>query len=256
MVHMNVAIIDDEELVINNLIFLLKQFPNVTVVLKSTQVLDALQRIQELGNVDVVFMDISMPALDGIEAASRVFGIDSSIKIIFLTAYEQYAIESFQANTVDYIIKPVTAKRLQYSLNKLDSLLQAERKGIGIKEEEEAGPQITQRATNKVIGFKQNRFYILDTQDIYFITMDEKTVVCYTRNDMYILKHSLSHWETKLADQGFIRCHRAYIVNTNYVEGFAPMFNSTFTITLKGRDEKIVVSRSYIDNFRGRFLGG
>ena len=256
MVHMNVAIIDDEQLVINNLIYLLRQFPDVSVVLQSTQVLDALGQIQESENIDVVFMDISMPALNGIEAASRVFGINSSIKIIFLTAYEQYAIESFQANTVDYIIKPVTAKRLQHSLNKLDSLLQAERKGTDRIEVPKDAPQTAQHEGNKVIGFKENRFYVLDTQDIFFITMNGKTVVCYTRNDSYILKHSLAHWEKRLSDKGFIRCHRAYIVNTNHVEAFAPMFNSTYTITLDGRDEEIVVSRSYVDNFRGKFLGG
>ena len=254
MVHINAAVIDDEQLVINNLAYLLKQFPNVSVVMQSTQVLDALQQIQDAGNVDVVFMDISMPALSGIEAAARIFGIDPSIKIIFLTAYEQYAIESFQANTVDYIIKPATAKRLQHALSKLDGLLRSEGRGAGGKEEPEPPP--AQREVSKVIGFKENRFYVLDAQDIYFITTHGKTVVCCTGSDTYLLKHSLAHWENKLANKGFIRCHRAYIVNINHVKAFAPMFNSTFTVSLDGRSEKIMVSRSYIDAFKKAFLGG
>lgn len=255
MVQITAAIIDDEQLVINNLVYLLRQFPYVNVVMQETQVLDALQKIQTLGSVDVVFMDISMPALSGIEAAARIFGIDPSIKIILLTAYEQYAIESFQANTVDYIIKPATAKRLQHSLNKLDGLLKSEGKGAGSPKEVSLS-RPAQRAANKVVGFKENRFYVLDAQDIYFITTNGKMVVCYTRSDGYILKHNLSHWEKKLADKGFIRCHRAYIVNINHVRNFAPMFNSTFTITLDGRSEKVMVSRSYIDAFKEAFMGG
>ena len=117
------VLIDDEELVLDNLSYLLEEFPRIETVFKTTNPAEALDYIEAGNKVEVVFLDICMPEKNGIELAEDIFAYNPGIKIVFLTAYDSYVMDSFRVNTFDYILKPVTYKRLSRMVEKLERLL-------------------------------------------------------------------------------------------------------------------------------------
>lgn len=116
-----VITLDDEQLALDNLNYILKKFEEIEVVLSTTspaEVLDSLERLKP----DLIFADISMPEINGMEIAERIMEQQLSAKIIFITAYEQYALDAFRVNAIDYILKPVTTSKIQHALNRLHLL--------------------------------------------------------------------------------------------------------------------------------------
>lgn len=245
MNKLNVVIIDDERLILDNIKFILSQFSEIKSVTEFTNPLEALDYIEENTYVDLIFIDISMPILNGLEVAERIFYINTNIKIIFVTAYEKYVINSFGANTIDYILKPVTFSRMQKTLGKIEKLMTEENK----KRDEEEKYEISS-AIIKLVGMKNNQLYVIEPKDACYIMASERELLLYTKEDEYKLKYSMNYWESKLKNTGWLRCHRSYLVNVNCIKSIAPMFNSTYNIKLNGRREEIPVSRSYINEFK------
>ena len=226
------VLIDDEELVLDNLSYLLEEFPRIETVFKTTNPAEALDYIEAGNKVEVVFLDICMPEKNGIELAEDIFAYNPGIKIVFLTAYDSYVMDSFRVNTFDYILKPVTYKRLSRMVEKLERLLvQEEPIGAVANQEEQGEP--------KIVGFKDNQFYIFDAKDACYIMVDGRDLLLIT-----------DYWEERLKHHDWFRCHRGYLVNLKCVKAFTPMFNSTYSIKLKNRAEEIPVSRSYVNEFK------
>lgn len=113
-----VAIIDDEQLAVDNLVFFLKQFPDLEVVGAVTEVEDLFKCLKE-NEVQLIFMDIEMPELNGLELAARVIEEYKEVEIIFATAYNQYAVQAFDLNAIDYILKPLSLSRIEKTVNKI-----------------------------------------------------------------------------------------------------------------------------------------
>ena len=237
------VLIDDEELVLDNLSYLLEEFPRIETVFKTTNPAEALDYIEAGNKVEVVFLDICMPEKNGIELAEDIFAYNPGIKIVFLTAYDSYVMDSFRVNTFDYILKPVTYKRLSRMVEKLERLLvQEEPIGAVANQEEQGEP--------KIVGFKDNQFYIFDAKDACYIMVDGRDLLLITENETYRIKHNMNYWEERLKHHDWFRCHRGYLVNLKCVKAFTPMFNSTYSIKLKNRAEEIPVSRYYVNEFK------
>ena len=122
MRELNVVIIDDEPLILENLKYVLKQFENIHIRYESTDAVSALEYVKEAQGIQIIFVDITMPVLNGLDFAERVFELNPNIRIVFVTAYEQYAINSFSVNVLDYILKPVTVSRVRKLLDKFERL--------------------------------------------------------------------------------------------------------------------------------------
>ncbi len=248
MQHISTVIIDDEQLVINNLKYLLNQFPEVQIICETTDPYEALEVIKMTPEIDLVILDISMPILDGMETAKQIYRLNPWIKTIFLTAYEEYVMDAFQVNTIDYILKPITMRRLQRTMHKLNEILTREKQMVQKKQElikEKAEEKIT-----KFVGLKNNQFFVIDIKDGYYLMVQEREIILFTKEDTYLLKHNMNYWEEQLKLQGWFRCHRAYLVNINHIKTFTPMFNSTYSIRIENHKEEIPVSRSYILPFK------
>lgn len=244
MKDLDVMIVDDEQLVLESLKYVLSQFKSVHIVYESTDSLSALEYVKEKPDIDVIFVDISMPILNGLDFAEQVFEIAPNIQIVFVTAYEQYAIKSFGVNTVDYILKPVTVSRVKKVLDKLDKLY------AGVQKKVPPPTQGSDAPLSKIAASKNNQFYIIDPQDAYFIMVQGNDIMLYTRDEEFRLKYTINYWARKLADQGWIRCHRSILINMNHIKSISPMFNSTYTVRMENRKEEIPVSRSYINDFK------
>lgn len=245
MKRLNVMIVDDEQLILDNMKFILKQFQEIHISYEFTDAFAALAQIQQTPDIDLIFVDISMPILNGLDFAERVFGIDPGIKIVFVTAYEKYAVDSFGVNTVDYILKPPTAARIQRVLDKIEKMSKGER-----KEKEPSGSLELDASVAKLVGMKNNQYFVIDPDEAYYIMALDRELLMYTKKEEYRLKHNISFWEGRLKGMGWIRCHRSFLINIDHIKKISPMFNSTYSISLEGREEEIPVSRSYIGEFK------
>ena len=245
MRELDVVIVDDEKLILDNLKYVLSQFSCFHIVFESMDSLAALEYVKENKNIDIIFVDITMPLLNGLDFAQQIFELNPTIGIVFVTAYEKYAINSFDVNTLDYILKPVTVSRVRKLLEKLERLWFGGPKIESPVSDKEA-------ATNRIAASKNNQYFIIDPAEACFIMQVGKELCLYTKNDEYRLKYTVSYWENKLIKEGWIRCHRSIIININMIKSISPMFNSTYTVHMIGRKEEILVSSSYISEFKRR----
>ena len=103
-------------------------------------------------------------------------------------------------------------------------------------------------------AFRDNQYHRIDWKDGYYITVEGRDIVLYTRDARYLLKHSLNDWDALLTDKGWFRCHRAFLINPEHIRSVSTMVNSTLSVQMDGRPEEIPVSRSYSNEFR-RMVG-
>ena len=233
-----VITLDDEQLALDNLNFILRKFPELDIILSTTAANTALDSLQSL-KPDLIFADISMPEINGMEIAEKILELKLSTKIIFITAYEQYALDAFRVNAVDYILKPVTTSTIRHSLDKITSLSQGR-----------ADHTPKAHGEFRIIGTQNNRFYIIRPEEGQFIKMELRDLILVTQSGEYVLRHSISYWEENLVPYGWFRCHKGYLVNMNQIEAIYPMFNSTYNVKIKNQKDAIPVSRTYIKEFR------
>lgn len=245
---MRVMILDDEQLILNHLKEILSQFEDIDIVYESTSPREALKHFDEI-NPEVVFADIAMPEMNGVELAERIFEMQPATKLVFVTAYEQYAIEAFRVNAVDYVLKPITTSKISNTLNKLRKIGLGEKKELEKKESEKKESE-KKEGIFRIIGTQNNRFYIIRPEEGTFIKTVAREQILVTAKGEYTLKNSLSYWEEKLKPYGWFRCHKGFLINLNEIEEVYPMFNYTYNIRMKGVDEEVLVSRTYVKEFK------
>ncbi|SHE79773.1 LytR/AlgR family response regulator transcription factor [Clostridium fallax] len=236
---LKVVIIDDEKIAIDELEYVLTQHEEVEVIGKYTSAKTAIDDMNEL-NPDVVFLDISMPDFNGFIAAEQIKEISEDINVVFVTAYDKYATKAFEIEAKDYILKPFSKNRIEMTLDRL--LEKENNKSIGrIKK------------VNKIPVKKNNSLILIDLYKIlYFVLKDGNTYII-TKDEEYIIEETFYQIIKRVEDFNFIRCHRNYIVNLDYVTKILPYVNSTYLIKVKGNDEDIPVSRSYSKNVKKAF---
>lgn len=233
----NVITLDDENLALDNLDFILKKYPEIKIVLSTTHAQEVLEYLDKM-QPDLIFADISMPEINGMEIAEKILEKGLKTKVIFITAHEQYALDAFRVNAIDYILKPITNSKIQHALQKLNMLTE---------------PILEKPSLNnefRIIGIHNNRFNIIRPEDGQYIKMVLRELILVTADGEYTLKHSISYWEENLKNHNWFRCHKGYLVNINHIEAIHPMFNSTYILKIKGQKEEIPVSRTYIKSFR------
>ena len=211
---MRVMIFDDEQLILNHLKEILSQFEDIDIVYESTSHSEALKHFEEV-NPEIVFADISMPEMNGVELAERIFEMRPASKLVFVTAYEQYAVEAFRVNAVDYVLKPITTSKISNTLDKLRRI------GFGEKKEEEKKEGIF-----RIIGTQNSRFYIIRPEEGTFIKTVAREQILVTAKGEYTLKNSLSYWEEKLKPYGWFRCHKGFLINLNEIEDEGDIYES------------------------------
>jgi DNA-binding LytR/AlgR family response regulator len=220
MNSINCIVVDDEELARALLITYIEKLDFLNLVGEAENPLEALQLMKE-HDVDVLFLDIQMPEIKGTDFAKMV---DSNTKIIFTTAYSQYALEGYELNAVDYLLKPITFERFVTAVNKVK----------------------TNKTVEKSDSFTIKSGYDLHKvkfEDIQYIVSDSEYVTFHMANKKIISNQRLKALEQELPSAMFMRVHRSYIINKSSVTG------------LKGRDlllsEVIIpVSDSYYDRVK------
>lgn len=231
------VIIDDERLARNELKKLLLEFPEVEVVGEAANADEGIEKIESL-NPDLIFLDIQMPGQSGFDMLTQ---IDRAPHVIFVTAYDEYALKAFQVNALDYLMKPVEPRRLADALLKLRQ-----------KDDEEFNSNV-----NRSILHENDQVFVKDGERCWFVKLSEVRLfesvgnyakVFFGTNKPLILK-SLNALEERLDEKVFFRANRKHIINLRMIDKIEPYFNGGLLIDLFG-GEKIEVSRRQAAKFK------
>lgn len=245
---LNVIIIDDEKIALRELKYILTQYEEIRILGAFTDPLEALKEIPGL-KPDVIFLDIEMPEVNGFAVAEQIMRFSREPDIVFVTAYDEYAIKAFEVNAVDYILKPISSKRIGQTIQKLIKNNMRDHSQSNDKEPWQQKltdiNEIYDHQFAKIFIYQGEEIILLNPSDILYIMIEGGVVTVVTDRKAYKTRETLSYWEERLARQGFFRCHRCYMVNIEKIKKIIPMFNSTYLLQLTNSSVEIPVNRKY-----------
>jgi len=253
MKQMKAIIADDEEQLLMDLKGKLTTlWPELIVSGEAGNGRQALQLIEE-HHPDVAFLDIRMPGLSGIEVAKRVIGI---CRIVFITAYDEYAIEAFESEAIDYILKPVNGKRLEKTVNRLkNEIAVAPKPSLRLNETMERILEALDKSGDSpylqwIKAQHGNGIRLIQVNDVCYFKASDKYTVVMTQDGESLIKRSIKNLETELDPGQFWRIHRGTIVNARQIAKVSRSFTGRFVIQLKDLPETLTVSRTYAHLFK------
>ncbi|WP_334292805.1 LytTR family DNA-binding domain-containing protein [Peptoclostridium litorale] len=233
MRDLNCIIVDDEYPAREELKYFIREFSDIEILEEFDSPLEALKYIEKQ-NVDVIFLDISMPGLDGISLGRIISRFEEKPKIVFITAYREHAIDAFEIDAFDYILKPYSKERIIGLLKKL----------------QKSSAKASGESIEKITLWKDEKIIVLDIGDIYYCEASERNTIVHSKDESYIENTSISDFYKRLPKDRFFRTHRSYIVNLDKIKEIIPWFNNTYNIRLKDDVGEVPVSRSNIKDFR------
>ena len=207
-------VVDDEAPARSELRYLLDEAGGVEVVGEASNALEAMQLIKAIP-YDVVFLDIQMPGLSGVQLAEAMTAHPRAPAIIFVTAHSEHAVKAFEVNATDYLVKPVEADRLKQAVERLTPVAEQAQARVERIPVEKAGKKL-----------------LVSVDDILYIMAKDDYSYLHTTADRYLSTLSLANLESKLESAGFFRIHRRYLVNLARVKEVVPMYGGTLLLTL------------------------
>jgi len=231
---MKVLLVDDESLALSRLTRLLKD-AGITDITALENPIEAMKEVAK-NSYDLIFLDISMPQLSGLELANHIIELSPKTFIVFQTAYSEYALEAFKSGGFDYLMKPVRLENIQKTLEKVRAL--------------SPKPNNTLATDKKIIGKSGNKLYIIDTQDIYYIKADlDEVIIKIKEADVYVRK-KIGELDILLDTPNFYRIHRSYIVNIDKIKSMRSIEQSKLEIAFKDISSTVTSSKDGAKNFR------
>lgn len=232
---MRALLVDDERLARAELTRLLDKFPEIEIVSEASNGEEAIKLIEE-HKPDLVFLDVQMPGMTGFELLEHLHIVPN---IIFVTAYDEYALKAFEVNALDYVLKPIELSRLEKAIEKVNS-----------KNQEQ------DIHTNKELSH-ESQIFIKDGEKCWFVKLDKvrmfesegNYVRLYFDDSKPMILKSLNNLEKRLNDKEFFRISRKYIINLSWVEKVEAWFNGGLRVTLK-TGEKLEISRRQTSRFK------
>lgn len=248
-------------------------------------------RLFESERPAVVFLDVEMPVMSGIDCARRIADIDPRTVIIFATAHESYMPEAFEVYAFDYLVKPFRIQRLEQTLGRIKSIgrfrheayesreqdsrdigqggrdsghrdRESEKASRGIEQDgcggeqsspgKSSGPDNAAQKTDaarksnaprKLIIRNREGISLVDVEEIILVQREDKATAVYTSGSRYVTSESLGDIGRKLDDSAFMRCHKSYIININYIDRIYPYGRWTYIVKLKGTDKDALMTR-------------
>lgn len=247
----NTLVVDDEAPAREELIYILEKYENINIAGEASHGKEALELNEKL-KPDLIFLDVKMPRLNGIDVARNILDGEHRPYIVFVTAYEKYALEAFEVNAIDYILKPVSEERLEKGMEKIFDNLEKDNREyiyrlnnlIQNTIEEEHNP------IDKICVYDKGKLIPLSPKDIIYATIENKNTVIISTKGKFVVKYTLGELCEKLDKLSFFRSHKSFLINLDYIEIIEPWFNSTFNVILKHSNMKIPVSRSQSKEFK------
>ena len=240
---MRAIIIDDERLARKELNHLLKNYPEIEIVDQAVNADDALEKIKKR-NPDLIFLDIQMPGKTGFELLED---LDKVPKVIFTTAYDEFATRAFDVNALDYLLKPIQEERLRDTIAKV---LAVEASALSERAREDTLEVKQSLGVNDQVFVKDGeRCWFISLKEIRLFESDGNYIKVYFNNFKPMIHKSLNALDEKLDERSFFRASRKYIINLSWIETIDTWFNGGLLVQLKG-GEKVEVSRRQAARFK------
>lgn len=234
---LRVIIIDDEPYSRRELEHLLREYEEVDIIAEAGSGEEGLGKIMLL-EPDLVFVDMEMPRMTGMELVEAIQKLKAVPKIVFATAFPDYAIQAFRFEALDYLLKPFSPDELAVTMKRVY-------KSLNISTEKASGEKISRLAVEH-----QEKIIYLSPESIIVAIAEEGDTVIVTKDNRYPIKTSLKELERKLLPHHFFRTHKSYLVNLQAVQQLIPWFNGAYQLKLVGVQDEIPVSRNYIKALR------
>jgi two-component system, LytTR family, response regulator len=251
-------IIDDEPLARRNLRLLLEKDPQIEILEECRNGREAVKAINAL-SPDLIFLDIQMPEMDGFDVLARV-GPERIQAIIFVTAFDQYALKAFDVHALDYLLKPFDDERFANALERAKSQIEAReidrlsKRLLALLEERDSERKVSRRETNyltRVMIKVSGRVTLLKVDEIDFIEADGNYAKLHVGRKAHLLREKMHDLEGRLDPAKFVRIHRSVIVNLDRIKEMHPHFNGDYIVVLEdGR--KLRLSRTRRENLEAR----
>jgi DNA-binding LytR/AlgR family response regulator len=254
---LSAVIVDDEQLARDELAFLLKDVGDVDVVAQGKNGVEGVNLIREY-NPDLVFLDVQMPGLDGFGVLKKLLDKKVTLpKIVFATAFDQYAVKAFEVNAVDYLLKPFDKKRVAQSVQKVRDKLES---GSASSDKLETLVRMLeqQKPPSKLLIKAGGRLFLVNQKDIGFASIEEGVITVVTggpngmegQSNCRTLEELLESLDPNL----FWRAHRSYLVNINRIKEVVPWFKSSYQLRMDDKKQtEIPVSRAQTKRLRELF---
>ena len=253
----NTIIIDDEKPARDELAFLLKGFPEINVIGQGKNGVEAVSLIKE-HSPDLVFLDVQMPGLDGFGVLKKL--VERKMKmphVVFATAFDQYAVQAFDVNAVDYVLKPFDKARIAKAIQRARKVLDTETAATDRLEQlvTQLGAAKQPAHPVKLLVRSQQKLLLVDGDDLVYATIDGGSISIFARDAEGTSSFStLEELHAALDSESFWRPHRSYLVNMRYVKEVVPWFNSGFMLKMNDKKQtEIPVSRSQTKHLRELF---
>ncbi len=244
---MKAIIVDDERLARKELSSLLEDYNDIEIIGEASNADEAADKIEEL-KPDVLFLDIQMPEKTGFDLLEMLTVVP---KVIFTTAYDDFALKAFEINAFDYLLKPINPKRLEETLKKLKTYFEKEKK---VKKDDAPQEEDTPEkllGTDQVFVKDGEKCWFVKLADIRLFESDGNYVKVYFDTFRPLIHRSLNALDERLDDKMFFRASRKFIINLKWIEKIEPWFNGGLMVSLKG-GQKIEISRRQAAKFKDK----
>lgn len=252
----NVIIVDDEALARQRLINLIKPHPDLKIVAECKNGFEALEAIEKL-QPELVFLDVQMPEMNGFEVLTRLDSATLPV-VIFVTAFDDYAVKAFEIHALDYLLKPFDRERFDSALMRARAQVERERGGdlsrrlISLLQHNTGKtPQYTERISVK----KGESYLFLRTDEIDWIEAEANYIRIHVGKESYLMRCTISSMEKSLDPAKFIRIHRSTIVKIDSIKEIYPWIQvGEYALSLKS-GQQLTISRGYREQFVKLFEG-
>lgn len=257
--ELKALIVDDEYPAREEIRYHLKRYDNIHIVGEAATISEALALINAL-EYDLVFFDISFPVKNGIELGMEIQHMDNCPFIIYITAYEEYAVKAFDVNAIDYILKPIDEEKFHRAINRVFKAHNNKINGKNyfdykvLDEEKNKKQTFSLNPIKKLSAELNGKIYLADLDEVYYAYVDNNYVFLKRYDDKLITKYTLTALEDKLRDMNFFRANRSHLINLNKVKEITTFFKGKCNLVMNDKENSnIPVSRRQVKELRRIF---
>ena len=237
--ELRALIVDDEYPAREEVRYQLEQYDNIRIVGEAATVDEALSLIKALA-YELVFLDINFPSSNGIELGLEIKKLPNPPQIIYLTAYDEYAVKAFDVNAIDYILKPIDPEKFRRAIERVEHALEV---NCRISADVPLASAVSSAVT-RISAEKNGNIKLLDLDEIYFAYSEDSYIFIKTFDNVMITRYTMVGLEEKLAEKNFFRAHRCYLINLDKIKEISPMFKGACMLIMSDKgNSQIQVSR-------------
>jgi DNA-binding LytR/AlgR family response regulator len=242
-------IVDDEKLARDRLASFLRGFDDIEVIGQAKNGVDAIQLIREQ-SPDLVFLDVQMPGIDGLGVLKA---IEKPLQVVFATAHDEYAIQAFEVHAADYLLKPISRRRLEETVRRVRRRLNETPAGVNLKELMELLEARQRRYLPQVPVQRGRNILILPATQILWFEVEYRLVYAHVEGERYMTNFTLKELEEKLDPEIFFRAHKSRLVNLRHVRAIVPWFGGRYKLVMADQKaSEVELSRAQARELRAR----